>query len=120
MFAQLYKIIFSTGIRNYFSISFISKEKLLTAHSLTAHHRDIGATFPNSKSFFTLTYFILIYLIEKSFVSFKPVSSFSFHGDLIMDNSVLRDKKILLKPDLFFWYEKFLKDQISPVKHKTK
>ena len=37
-----------------------------------------------------------------------------------MDGAVLGDKKILLKPDLFFWYEKFLKDQISPVKHKTK
>ena len=39
---------------------------------------------------------------------------------LIVDTAVLEDKKILLKPDLFFWYEKFLKDQISPVKHKTK
>ena len=55
-----------------------------------------------------------------SFVWGKPVWCFSLQDSLIVDTAVLEDKKILLKPDLFFWYEKFLKDQISPVKHKTK
>ena len=66
-------------------------------------------------------YFLKIILSDHlnwSFVWGKPV--WCLQDTLIVDTAVLEDKKILLKPDLFFWYEKFLKDQISPVKHKTK
>lgn len=99
---QIEKINFSTGLKIQYFIIKVFREWVCS--------KNLIFIFKNH----------FISPLNWSFVWGKPVWCFSLQDSLIVDTAVLEDKKILLKPDLFFWYEKFLKDQISPVKHKTK